>query len=76
MNCYMCKGLIEDKMSTHMVEVGECIIIIKNVPSHVCGQCGEVSYSFEIAKKLEKIVNDMKEIVSDVAVLDYRKLAS
>lgn len=59
-----------------MVEVGECIIIVKNVPSQVCKQCGEVSYSIAIAKKLEKIVTDMKEIVSDVAVLDYQKLTA
>ena len=54
MNCFMCKGDLEDKNTTFMVELDNCIIIIKNVPSQVCKQCGEVSYSNEVAKQLEK----------------------
>ena len=50
MNCLMCKGDLEDKKTTYMVELNNCIIIIKNVPSQVCKQCGEVSYSNEVAQ--------------------------
>lgn len=49
MNCFMCKGKLEEKNTTFMVELDNCIIIIKNVPSLVCEQCGEVSYSNEVA---------------------------
>lgn len=45
MNCFMCKGKLEEKNTTFMVELDNCIIIIKNVPSLVCEQCGEVLYS-------------------------------
>ena len=46
----MCKGKLENKNTTFMVELDNCIIIIiKNVPSQVCKQCGEVSYSKEVA---------------------------
>ncbi|MFI3249547.1 MAG: YgiT-type zinc finger protein [Eubacteriales bacterium] len=76
MNCYMCRGLLEDKLSSYMIEIGECIIVVRNVPSHVCEQCGEVSYPFAIAKKLEEIVNNMKEIDCEVTILDYQKVAS
>ena len=37
------------------------IVIIKNVPSLVCEQCGEVSYSDEVAQELEKIINKIKQ---------------
>ena len=40
----MCKGDMEDRLTTFMVDLGNCIVIVKNVPSHVCKQCGEVSY--------------------------------
>lgn len=31
MNCFMCKGKLEEKNTTFMVELDNCIIIIKNV---------------------------------------------
>jgi len=62
MNCFMCKGKLEEKNTTFMVELDNCIIIIKNVPSLVCEQCGEVLYSNEVSKQLEKLRNSITEI--------------
>ena len=55
MDCFMCKGKIENKNTTFMVELENCIIIIKNVPSQVCKQCGEISYSNEVEIQLLKL---------------------
>ena len=72
MNCLMCKGNLENKNTTFMVELGNCIIIIiKNVPSQVCKQCGEVSYSNEVAKQLEKLVNAVKNSITEITVINY-----
>ena len=43
MTCFICKGAIEHKLTTFTVDLGHCIIIVKNVPSEVCSQCGEIS---------------------------------
>ncbi len=59
-----------------MIELNNCIIIIKNVPSQVCDQCGEVSYDIQVSKKLEKILDKLTPIVSDIGVFEYEKLAS
>ena len=40
MTCVMCKGDMEDRLTTFMVDLGNCIVIVKGVPSHVCSQCG------------------------------------
>ena len=73
MNCFMCKGDLEDKNTTFMVELDNCIIIIiiKNVPSKVCKQCGEVSYSNEVAKQLEKLVNSVRNAITEITVINY-----
>lgn len=76
MKCFMCKGTLEDKYTSVIVEMANCIIIIKNVPSQVCRQCGEVSYDTETAKRLEHIVNQVKSMVSDVAVFEYSKMVA
>ncbi|GHV12616.1 hypothetical protein FACS1894219_05860 [Clostridia bacterium] len=77
MNCVICKGDIEDKLTAFMAEIGEQIIVVKKVPSQVCRQCGEVSYNHETAIQLERIVNAMKdannaaEIATEIAVVNY-----
>ncbi len=76
MRCLMCKGSLKDEAASFMLDLGGCIIIIKNVPAQVCSQCGEVSYSYAVTKNLENIVNKVKALVSDVAVFEYSKLAS
>lgn len=53
MNCFTCKGEIATGTATFMVGLGKCIIIVKNVPCSQCLQCGEISYSNDVAKKLE-----------------------
>lgn len=31
--CFLCKGNLENKLTTFMVDLGNCIVIIRNVPS-------------------------------------------
>ena len=71
MKCFMCKGNLENKNTTFMVELDNCIIIIKNVPSQVCKQCGEVTYSDEVAKQLEKLVNAVRNSITEITVINY-----
>lgn len=76
MTCFICKGTIEHKLTTFTVDLGHCIIIVKNVPSEVCSQCGEISYSHEVAVQLEKIVAAMKKSVTEVAIINYETAAA
>ena len=71
MKCFMCKGRLEDKITTFMVEVGKNVIIIKNVPTQVCKQCGEHSYSDDVARKIETIVKMLKNSISEISVVSY-----
>lgn len=71
MKCFMCKGELENKLTNFILDFGECIII-KNVPSQVCTQCGEVSYSDEVAHNLEKIVNATRRNAAEIAIFNYK----
>lgn len=67
----MCKGHLEDKETTFMVDLENCIIIVKNVPSQVCIQCGEVSYSNTVTKQIESIINALRVSITEIAVVKY-----
>ena len=71
MTCCFCKGHTEDKLKTYVANLDKCVIIIKNVPSSVCIQCGEVFYSDDVVIKLEKIIDPLENIIKEVAIVDY-----
>ncbi len=75
MNCFFCKGKLTDGTTTFMTEIDGCAVIIKNVPAKICTQCGEASFSDEVAKKLEQIVDSLRTSITEVAVADYRSAA-
>ena len=77
MTCFMCKGTVRDGFSTFTTDMGGCVIVIKNVPSSVCDQCGEVSYNGEVAERLEQIVKNITGTVSaEIAVVNYSEKAA
>ena len=72
MNCFMCKGKLRNSLTTFMVDLDDCIIIVRNVPSQVCSQCGEVSYSNDVARQLENITNAVKSTaITEIAIINY-----
>ena len=77
MTCFMCKGTVQEGFSTFTTDIGGCIVVIKNVPSGVCGQCGEVSYSGEVAQRLQQIVQGIAGSASaEIAVVSYSEKAA
>ena len=77
MTCFMCKGTVRDGFSTFTTDMGGCVVVIKNVPSFVCDQCGETSYNNDVAQRLEQIVKNITGTVSaEVAVVSYSEKAA
>ena len=61
--------------TTHVVNYKGCVIIIKNVPCEECEQCGEKYYSDETAQQLEKLVNNAKQFMQEISVINYTQIA-
>ena len=74
--CMFCKcDTVKQSTTTYIVNYKNSIIVIKNVPCEECEQCGEKYYTDEVAEKLEKMVNSAKQMMQEIAVLDYSKVA-
>lgn len=72
MTCFFCKGQTMETTTKFIVDLGQCVVIVKNVPARVCQQCGESSFSDEVAQQLERIVEAVKHsIMSEVAIIEY-----
>lgn len=57
--CSYCKGDLKPGKTEFMVRVGAEVIIIKEIPAYVCNQCGEVFFSPDISRKIDKIMEDV-----------------
>lgn len=71
MTCFFCKGDMVESTTTRVVELGNCIVVIKNVPCLKCDQCGEVFINGEIAARLEQIVAGFEKALTEIAVVNY-----
>ena len=71
MTCFYCKGTMKPSTTTYMEDLGNCIVIIKNVPCSKCTQCGEVSYSGVTIKRIEAIIAQLKNTLTEIAVVNY-----
>ena len=73
----MCKGKKQEGFSTFTADMDKCIVIVKNVPSRVCSQCGEVSYNDDTARRLEQIVHSLTSPANtEIAVVSYTEQAA
>lgn len=74
MTCFFCKGQTVETTTKFIVDLGQCVVIVKSVPARVCQQCGEASFSDEVAQQLERIVEAVKaSMMSEVAIIEYSR---
>lgn len=71
MTCFTCKGNIQPSTTTYMTEHEGCYIIIKNVPCTKCTQCGEEYLNGTTLQKIEAILEKLKGLLTEIAVVDY-----
>ena len=71
MKCFYCKGDMEESVTSHVVTLEHCVIVVKDVPCMCCSQCGESYFSDEIADELEKIVENFRRVKTEIAVVNY-----
>jgi threonine dehydrogenase-like Zn-dependent dehydrogenase len=58
-----------------MTEYNGCYIIIKNVPCSKCTQCGEEYLNGVTLQNIEKILEKLKGLLTEIAVVDYNNAA-
>ncbi len=71
MDCFMCKGTLEEKKVNYIVDLEETIIIIKGVPAKVCKQCGEQYFDDKTSENIETLVNQLKQLPMEVSIVNY-----
>jgi YgiT-type zinc finger domain-containing protein len=75
MLCMVCGARAEKGFTTDVTDLGNCLIIVRNVPCYKCAECNEVIYTADVVKRLEIIVEQAKQMMQEISIVDYSKVA-
>lgn len=75
MKCIECGANAKKSTSTSVTDLGNCLVIVRNVPCYKCEECNEIIYTADVVKKLEQIIESAKKLMQDISIVDYSKVA-
>lgn len=61
--------------TTDVTELGDGLVIVRNVPCYKCQECNKVIYTADVVERLEMIVNMAKRMMQEIAIIDYPQVA-
>lgn len=76
MICPICKGNMEENIINFPVDLKTRFVLIKEVPAHVCDQCGEFFIDDEIHIQIENIIKKVKKVKKVNIELEVVKFAA
>ena len=75
MICIECGTDVVKSITTDVTDLGNCLVIVRNVPCYKCKECNEILYTGDVVQKLEDIINRAKSYVQEISVIDYANVA-
>lgn len=73
--CYVCGGdVIKNDSMTLEFKVNNVLVVIHDVPGYECTKCHEKIYSLEVGKKIEAILQMIKQ-TSVVCQAEFKLVA-
>ena len=76
MKCLSCEAETSLGTTTDVTDLGNCLVIVRNVPCHKCSECNEIIYTGDVIKRLETIVKNAEMAMNEIAIVDYSSLAA
>lgn len=77
MTCVHRGGTAVETTTKFVIVLGQCVLIVKDVPAHVCRQCGEAVFSSTVMKRLEQFAESVRSGgMNEVAIFHYPQNAA
>lgn len=75
MKCMKCGNDAYKSTTTEAIELDFGVLVIRNIPCYKCEECDEIYYTGDVAEKIEKITKMVKQLMQEITVIDYEKVA-
>ena len=66
--CYFCRGTIRAKKIEHVHRWGNQILFLKDLPTEVCEDCGEVYFGPEALSLMDEAVKGKIPVVETIQI--------
>ena len=78
MMCIFCSGSLKQSTTDCIERNDNHVILIQDVPCEKCGQCGEAFFDTSAIKVVERILDSIQHISSEISltVIEYKKNAA
>jgi len=83
MECFVCGSNAVAGTTTDVTDLGDFLIVVRNVPCLECTECLEVIYTGDVITRLEGIEDEVTEsmkispkVAEDISVHDYNKIVA
>lgn len=71
MKCIRCGNEAYTSTTTEAVELGNGVLVIRNIPCFKCATCDEIHFTGDVVKRLEKIIAEAKQHIQELSVVNY-----
>ena len=72
MKCYT---EVKKGFTTSVTDLGNCLLIVRNVPCYKCEECNEIIYTGDVVKRLEQIIEQAKKFAQEISIVNYSSAA-
>ncbi len=71
MLCMECGAKAEKGFTTTVTDLGNCLLIVRNVPCYKCTECNEIIYTGDVIERLEEITEQAKMFTQEISIVNY-----
>ena len=75
MVCMECGARADKGYTTSVTDLGNCLLIVRNVPCYKCTECNEIIYTGDVIKSLEQITEQAKQFTLEISIVNYSSAA-
>ncbi len=75
MKCMKCGCETYMSTTSEAIEMDFGLLVIRNIPCYKCEECDEILYTGDVAQKIERITDRVKQMMQEITIVDYSKTA-
>ena len=75
MKCMRCGNNAYQSRTTEAIELGNGVLVIRNIPCYKCEHCDEVMFTGDIIQQIERIIAEAKQRMEQVSIIEFEKSA-
>ena len=75
MKCMKCGKTAFKSVTSEAIEPGFVLLVIRSIPCFKCEECDEIFYTGDVAQRIEKMIEEAKQLMQEMRVINFESVA-